>query len=188
MNGPIIPSAKRREAGNHSPIAIETERLCLRQLTIEDAPFILEVLTDPSFLRFVGDRNVRTVEQAADYILSGPITSYQRFGFGLLLTALKDGNTPIGICGLLQREALEDVDLGFALLPPFRGQGYATECASAALTNGHVTLGLQRMVAIVSPDNAASIRVLDKLGFRFERKVRLTEDSDEIDLLAWHAG
>jgi RimJ/RimL family protein N-acetyltransferase len=165
-------------------IVLETERLILRRLEIGDAEFILGLLNDPSFLRFIGDKGVRTLDDARRYISDGPIASYERFGFGLYLTERKDDGAPIGICGLLKRESLADVDVGFAFLPRFWSKGYAFEAASAVMAHGRNVLGLGRIVAITSPDNEASIRLLEKLGMRFESMVRLSEDSSEIRLFA----
>ena len=125
---------------------LETERLVLRQLTPADAPFILELLNDPLFHRFVGDKGIRTVEGARDYIISGPIASYAQHGFGLFHVAHKQTGVPIGMCGLLKRPVLEDVDVGFAYLPQFSGQGYATEAALAIMQYGYTVIGLKRIV------------------------------------------
>jgi RimJ/RimL family protein N-acetyltransferase len=126
--------------------------LILRRLETGDAEFILALLNDPSFLRFIGDKGVRTVDDAREYISNGPLASYERFGFGLYLTERKDDGVPIGICGLLKREALKDVDVGFAFLPRFWSKGYAFESASAVMAYGRNVLGLS-IVAIISPDN-----------------------------------
>ena len=163
---------------------LETGRLILRWISVEDAEFILRLLNESSFVRFIGDKGVRSIDDARDYILRGPVDSYERFGFGLYLTELKDDGVPIGICGLLKRESLKDVDIGFAFLPQFWKQGYAFESASAVLTYGRSVVGLSRIVAITSPDNDASIRVLEKLGLRFERMTKLSEDGPEIKLFA----
>lgn len=163
---------------------IETERLDLRKLAVEDAEFILGLLNEPSFLRFIGDKGVRTLEDARGYILTGPVASYEQHGFGLWLVALRDSNVPIGICGLLKRDSLPDVDVGFAFLPQFCSRGYAYESASAAISFGAKVMGLQRIVAITNPDNAASIKVLEKLGLRFERMIRLSEGGPETKLFA----
>lgn len=160
---------------------LETTRLILRWLEVEDAEFIFELLNEPSFLRFVGDKGVRSIADAREYILHGPIASYEHFGFGLFRTELKTGD-PIGICGLLKRDSLEDVDIGFALLPEYWGQGYAFEAASAVLTYAGEVFALQRIVAITDPDNFASIKLLEKLGLRFERMVKLSEGAPEIKL------
>lgn len=152
---------------------LETARLALRRLTPEDAPFILELLNDPLFLRFVGDKGIRTLEGARDYIINGPMASYAQHGFGLFHVSLRHEGTPIGMCGLLKREVLEDVDVGFAYLPQFSGQGYATEAARATLDYGRGVLGLKRIVAITAPDNAGSQNVLRKIGLRHEKTLRL---------------
>lgn len=163
-------------------IVLETERLTLRHLCEDDAEFILALLNEPSFLKFIGDKGVRTLEDARIYILKGPVDMYARLGFGLYLTELKDGNVPIGMCGLIKRDTLEDVDIGFAFLPEFWGQGYAHEAAAAVMTYGKDLLGLKRIVAITSPDNQASGRLLKKVGLRFDRMIRLTKDGEEVRL------
>jgi RimJ/RimL family protein N-acetyltransferase len=168
-------------------IVLETERLTLRRLELGDAEFILGLLNDPSFLRFIGDKKVRTLEDAREYISSGPIASYERHGFGLYLTERREDGVPIGICGLLKRESLKDVDIGFAFLPRFWSKGYAFESASAVMTYARSVLGLGRVVAITSPENDPSIRLLTKLGMKFESMVRLSEDSPEIRLFATEA-
>ena len=161
---------------------LETERLILRELTLADAPFILELLTDPAWLHFIGDKGVRSLDEARDYIAQGPRLNYERLGFGLYLTELKDGGGPIGLCGLVKRPALADVDVGFAFLPQFRSQGYGFEAASAVLTYGQTVLGINRIVAVVAPDNAASIKLIEKLGLNFEEMVSLSEDGAESKL------
>ena len=161
---------------------LETERLTLRHLTIDDASFILELLNDPSFIQNIGDRGVRTIDDACAYISNGPLASYERFGFGLFLVELKETGVSIGMCGLIKRDALPDVDVGFAFLPQFWGTGYAFESASAVMTYGRDTLGLDRIVAIVSPDNDGSIKVLQKIGLTFERMIHWGEDGSEIKL------
>jgi RimJ/RimL family protein N-acetyltransferase len=161
---------------------LETERLVLRRLTIDDAEFILELLNDASFLRYIGDKGVRNIDDAVRYLNTGPIASYERFGFGLYLVELKTSGEPIGMCGLLKRDTLPDVDVGFAFLPAFWFQGYAFESASALMTYGREALGLRRIVAITSPDNKASISLLEKIGLRFERMIKLSEDQSEVRL------
>ena len=163
---------------------LETERLRLRHLTFDDAAFILDLLNEPSFLHFIGDKGVRTLDDARDYIATGPMTSYEQHGFGLYLVALKENDVPIGICGLLKREALDDADVGFAFLPAFWRQGYAFESTAAMLAYGREALGLKRIVAIVQPDNVGSIKTLEKAGLTFERRVRLSEEEPEILLYA----
>lgn len=163
---------------------LETARLALRRLCLDDAGFILGLLNQPSFLRFIGDKGVRDIEDARTYLRKGPLDSYERFGFGLYLVLLRDGGVPIGMCGLLKRESLEDVDLGFAFLPEHWSQGYAFESAAAVVAYATRQLGLGRVVAVTTPDNRASIRVLEKLGLRFERMVRLSEGAAELRLYA----
>lgn len=163
---------------------LETERLNLRQMGAGDAEFILELLNEPSFVRNIGDKGVRTIDDAIQYILNGPVESYARLGFGLWLVELKDSNVSIGICGLLKRDALTDVDIGYAFLPRFWSMGYAYESASAVMSYAMNVLGLKRLLAITSQDNAGSIKVLEKLGLKFDRMVRLSEDESEIKLFA----
>jgi RimJ/RimL family protein N-acetyltransferase len=164
---------------------LETDRLVLRRMSIEDAGFMLGLLNEPSWLRFIGDRGVRTLEDARAYLLKGPIDMYDRLGFGLYLTELKEEGVPIGICGLVKRDFLADVDIGFALLPGFWGQGYAYEAAAAVMAHGKAALGLKRIVAITNPENHSSIRLLEKLGLKFDRMIRATADGPEIRLFAW---
>ncbi len=167
-----------------SAIVIETDRLRLRRLAADDAPFILELVNDPAWLRFIGDRGIRNLDDARNYILNGPIASYEKFGFGLWLVELKVGAVSIGICGLIRRDTLPDVDLGFAFLPAFRGQGYALEAGRAALVYGRTKLGLKRIVAVTMPANKGSVRTLVKLGLHFERMIRLADDGPELQLFA----
>lgn len=161
---------------------IETDRLVLRWLTIDDAEFILKLVNDPAWLRFIGDKGVRTLEDARDYILKGPVDMYMQHGFGLYLTELKSSGAPIGICGLLKRESLDDVDIGFAFLPEFREKGYGFESADAVMAHGKQAFGLKRLVAITSAENEASIRLLEKLGLKFEKNMTLTGDNHEVSL------
>ncbi len=163
---------------------LETERLSLRRLTDDDAAFVLELLNDPSFLKNIGDRKVRTVDAAVQYIARGPRASYEKNGFGMWLVELKDSKEAIGICGLVKRDVLEDVDIGYAFLPRFWSKGYAFESASAVKRYAFDVVGLQRLVAVVNPGNEPSVRVLEKLGMRFERMVRLTPEEPEISLYA----
>lgn len=156
----------------------------LRWLAEDDAGFILELMNDPDWLRYIGDRGVRTVEDARDYIATRLAPPYHRLGFGLYAVELKDGGAPVGICGLVRREWLEDVDVGFAFLPRFRGMGYAREAASATLEYARSSLGLSRIAAIVSPENDGSIRLLEKLGLSFERMARPSADAAPVCVFA----
>ncbi|MEA2206372.1 MAG: hypothetical protein QOE77_3148 [Blastocatellia bacterium] len=161
---------------------LETDRLNLRRISTDDAEFILQLLNEPSFLEFIGDRGVRTLEDARNYILNGPMASYERFGFGLYLTELKEPRVPIGMCGLLKRDTLEDVDIGFAFVPQYWKQGYAMESAAAVMAHAKDAFGLNRLAAITSPGNEPSIALLLKLGMRFEKLTRLTAEAPGIRL------
>ena len=163
---------------------VETDRLRLRRLTPDDAEFILRLLNEPSFIENIGDRRVRTLEGARAYILNGPVASYERNGFGLWLVEEKDSRAPVGLCGLIKRDALEDVDLGYALVPEHWSKGYALEAASGAMTYAREGLGLRRVVAITDVKNQSSIRLLEKLGFRFEKLIRLSDEGEELNLFA----
>jgi [ribosomal protein S5]-alanine N-acetyltransferase len=163
---------------------LATPRLQLRTLAEDDAPFILELLNDPAWLRFIGDKGVRTVDDARAYIANGPMAMVRRLGFGLYRVAIRDADVPVGICGLIKRDALDDVDLGFAFLPQFRAQGFAREAATAVMAHGRGVLGLPRIVAITAPDNVRSIKVLEDLGLRCERTFRMPGDDHEVQLYA----
>ena len=131
-------------------------------------------------MRFIGNRGVRSLDDARAYILKGPVEMYSRLGFGLYLVELKAEGVPAGICGLIKRDSLEDVDIGFAFLPEYWGRGYAFESANAVMEYGRNALGLKRIAAITSADNESSVRLLEKLGFRFEGMVKLSADSEEV--------
>jgi RimJ/RimL family protein N-acetyltransferase len=163
----------------------DTQRLIIRRLGVEDAAFFFGLVNEPSWLHYIGDKGVRTVSDAERYILNGPVKMYRDVHFGLYLVALKERLEPIGICGLIKRDSLDDVDLGFAFAAKFWGKGYAYESAAAVLAHGKTDLGLRRVVAIVSPDNRASIKLLKKLGFEFERNLTLDPNrSEELELYA----
>src|ERR1051325_2218143 len=166
----------------HSMTVLETERLFLRRFMMDDAQFILTLVNEPSFLRYIGDKKVRNLEDARQYMLNGPVASYERNGFGLYLLELRDSLTPIGMCGVVKREELPDPDIGFALLPDFWSKGFAFEAAAAVLQDARDRLKLQRILAITSLDNDASIKLLERLGFKFERVTRLAPDREEIKL------
>lgn len=169
-------------------IVLETERLSLRQFSIDDAPFILALLNEPSFLRYIGDKKVRNIDDARQYLLNGPIASYKQNGFGLYRVELKDSRTPIGMCGLIKRAELPDVDIGFAFLPDFWGQGFAYEAATAVMNQAEDTLKLKRIVAITSLDNDASIKLLQRIGLVFEDIIRLSNDSEQVKLFGKNLG
>jgi [ribosomal protein S5]-alanine N-acetyltransferase len=159
---------------------LETDRLRLRRLTLDDAPFILRLVNEPSWLRFIGDRGVRNLDEARQYITGGPMRLYEKYGFGLFLVERRDDGIPLGLCGLIKRDTLPDVDIGFAFLPEYWGQGYAREAAAATLRDAKTRHGLSRVVAITSLDNTASGRVLETIGMRFEGTLCLEAGSDEV--------
>ena len=161
---------------------IETERLALREITTDDAEFLLQLLNEPSFIQNIGDKKVRTVDDARLYAMNGPIESYKQHGFGLYLVALKGNGESIGICGLVKRDSLPDADIGYAFLPAYWRQGYALEATTAIRQHAFTVLGHQQLLAIVNPENASSIRVLEKIGLKFKRMVRMTDDAPEICL------
>jgi RimJ/RimL family protein N-acetyltransferase len=177
----------RDESGKSPPrVVLETERLVLRELTGDDAEFILGLLNQPSFLRFVGDKGVRTVDDARAYIEGGPGASYRRHGYGLNLVTLRGTMEPIGICGLVNREWLEAPDLGFSLLPAYWSRGYACEASTAVLRQAGTVHQLNRILAITDSDNESSIRLLKRLGFSFWKLVRTPDGREELSL--WSSG
>lgn len=163
---------------------LETDRMILRHFADEDAGFILELLNEPSFIQNIGDRKIRSRDGAKLYIKNGPLASYAQHGFGLYLVALKETGESIGMCGLIKRNTLDDVDIGYAFLPRFWSKGYAVESALAVKNYGRDVIGLKRIVAITDPQNAGSIRVLEKIGMKFEKMVKLSEDDIELKLFA----
>lgn len=164
---------------------LETDRLTLRLPTTTDAAFILELLNNPSWIQFIGNHHVKTIEDAKAYILNKTIRMYEQFGFCLYLVEQKEFHTPIGLCGLIKRDSLEDVDIGFAFLPKYWGKGYAYESAAAVMVYGKDTLGLNRIVAITTKDNHASAKLLKKLGLQFERFIQIPTDPEELRLFVW---
>lgn len=159
-------------------IVLQTDRLNLCLLSTQDAPFILELLNTPGWLEYIGDRGVKTLDDASDYIQKGPMASYSELGFGLYLVRIREGDVPIGLCGFLKREALACIDIGFAFMPEFTGQGYAVEAASAVMKHARTTLGIERIMAITLPGNRNSIRLLGRLGMQFERFMTLGDGPD----------
>lgn len=163
---------------------LETDRLTLRQLTFDDAAFILELLNEPAWIQNIGDRNVRSTDDARGYISDRVIASYNKNGFDLWAVDLKTSGEPIGMCGLIKRDTLDDVDLGYAFLSKFWSKGYATEACLATQQYAQTVVGLKRLVAIVDPANPSSIRVLEKIGLRYEQMVRLPNAEIELKLFA----
>jgi RimJ/RimL family protein N-acetyltransferase len=160
--------------------SLSTPRLRLVPFTLDDASFVLDLVNDPDWLRYIGDRNVRSLDNARAYLRDGPIASYARNGFGLRRVALAGTGEPMGVCGLVRRETLPGPDLGFAFLPRYRGHGYAREAVDAVLSDARERLGLERVLAITSADNLRSIALLQKAGFAFERVDRLAENAPPV--------
>lgn len=161
-----------------------TERLLLRRLAPGDAPFVLRLLNEPSVLRFIGDREVRTLEDAEAYIGAGPQAGGGEPGMGLRLVTSRSTGTPLGLCGLMRKPWLDGPDLAYAFVPEAEGRGYATEAARAVLDSGLHEAGLERVQAVVIPENVGSIRVLEKLGFRREGTVADPSTGTELALYA----
>ncbi|MFZ6800875.1 GNAT family N-acetyltransferase [Undibacterium sp. Di24W] len=159
-----------------------TSRLSLRQMSVDDAEFMLALLNDPSWLRFIGDRGVRTLEDARDYILQGAMANYARFGYGFYVVELKDAGIAIGMCGLAKRDYLEHADLGFAFLPAYWGQGYAFEAAAATLHYAKQQLHLPRILATTRLDNLSSSKLLEKLGMRLDKIIMHPDGDRELKL------
>lgn len=162
----------------------ETARLSLRQLALSDAAFMCRLLNEPSWLLNIGDRGVRTPADAERYIETTALQMYQRLGFGMYLLESKPDAEPIGLCGLVKRDSLPDADLGFALLPEFWGQGYAFEASAAVMAHARTAFGLSRLLAIVTPTNQPSIKLLEKLGFRFQQMIRTISTGENLKLYA----
>ncbi len=167
---------------------LETERLILREIIETDDEFVLDLLNQPSFIKYIGDRNVRTIEQAREFIENRYRQSYREHGFGLYAVELKseipNPKSQIGICGFVKRDSLPDADIGFAFLPQFCGKGYALESANAVMKYGRDVLGLARVLAITSQDNESSGRLLEKIGFKFERLIKMPHDTEELKLFS----
>ena len=177
---------------------LETERTILREIVETDAEFILDLLNQPSFIKYIGDRKVRSVEQAREFIENRFRESYRVYGFGLYAVELKaefdtlvnarvsafSDNTPIGICGFVKRDSLPEADIGFAFLPQFCGKGYAFESADAVMKYGRDILNLKRVLAITSQDNESSGRLLEKINFKFERLIELPPEAEELKLFS----
>jgi len=158
-----------------SKLILETDRLILREFNLTDSEFILKLVNAPSWLQFIGDKNVHSLADAEMYLEEGPMKSYEENGFGLWLVSIKDDSTPIGICGLINRPTLEDIDIGFALLPEYEGFGYAYEVASATQEYGTNTLDISKIIAITDPTNTSSIKLLKKLGLYLDSKIEEAE-------------
>ena len=162
----------------------ETNRLIISELSLEDAPFFLKLVNTPNWIKYIGDRNVKTVKEAEDYLLNGTLKSYEEFGFGFYKLHHKEENKTIGTCGLIKREQLEAVDLGFAFLPEFEGKGFGYEAALAIITLAKKRFHLKKLLAITLPMNSSSIKLLHKLGFIYQKSVKPFDDDEELLLFA----
>jgi [ribosomal protein S5]-alanine N-acetyltransferase len=163
---------------------LDTERLSLRELHHGDAAFIVELLNEPGWLRYIGDRGIRTLEAARDYLENGPLAMYREHGFGLWVVEGRHDREPLGLCGLIKRPALADVDIGFAFLARHGRRGYGLESATAVMVHAREVLQLERIVAITSVDNQPSIRLLERIGLRFEKMITLPGGDEPIKLFA----
>lgn len=166
---------------------LETGRTILREIVETDAEFILDLLNQPSFIKYIGDRNVRTLADASEFIENRFRQSYREHGFGLYAVELKENKKPIGICGFVKRDSLPEADIGFAFLPQFEKKGYAFESAAAVMKYGRDVLGLKRVLAITSQDNESSGKLLKKINFKFERLIKLPHADDELKLFSSEA-
>jgi RimJ/RimL family protein N-acetyltransferase len=163
---------------------IETERLFLKPFSPSDSSFIVELMNTEGWIKYIGDRNIKTISQAEEYLESGPGKSYRENGFGLSLVELKAEGTPIGMCGLIKRDYLDHLDIGFAFLPAYTGQGYAYEVAHKTIEHGFKQLRQKKILAITIPSNASSIKVLEKLGFIYDKTIVSKDTSEELFLFA----
>lgn len=161
---------------------LRTERLIIRKLTFDDSLFIVQLLNSPGWLKYIGDRGVKTEEDAKLYLQNGPLLSYEKYGFGLYLVMLLETGDPIGMCGILKRENLEHPDLGFAFLPEFTGKGYAYEAANAVIQFAGQRLEIKTLLAITLPENLNSIKLLEKVGMKYDGVVKSPDGKDNLNL------
>ncbi|MEO6346930.1 MAG: GNAT family N-acetyltransferase [Aquaticitalea sp.] len=166
-------------------IIAQTNRLLIAKMTLKDAPFMLELLNTPNWLKHIGDRKVKTVEEAETYLKNGILKSYKESGFGFYKVLLKAKNNKIiGICGLVKREQFEDVDIGFAMLPEYERQGFGMEASLEIMKFAEQKLKLQRVIAITTQTNSNSIKLLEKLGLTYEKRIKPFDDGKELMLFA----
>lgn len=161
---------------------IDTNRLVIRNITEQDFHFIFRLLNEPSWIKYIGDKGIKTEDDAKNYIQTGPLQMYKDFGFGLFLVTLKENAVPIGLCGLIKRPSLENIDLGYAFLPEYTGKGYAFEATKAVIQYGKEQLSIDKVVAISTIDNLNSEKVLLKLGFSFDSLIKENNSSEELKL------
>ncbi|HEY5688762.1 MAG TPA: GNAT family N-acetyltransferase [Yeosuana sp.] len=165
-------------------IIAETDRLIITELSLEDAPFFLELVNTPNWIKYIGDRNLKTVKEAEEYLLNGTLKSYAEFGFGFYKLHHKKDNKEIGTCGLIKREQLEEVDLGFAFLPEFEGKGFGYEASIAIIRMAKKRFHLKKLLAITLTINGNSIKLLEKLGFIYQKRIKPFDDDQELLLFA----
>ncbi len=159
---------------------LETERLLLREFNLMDTAFIIELVNSPGWLTYIGDRNIKTTEQAVAYLQNGPIKSYTQNGFGLYMVELKAGAVPIGMCGILKRDTLDNPDIGFAFLPAYTGRGYAFESATAIMVFAKEVLQLPGIAAITVPENKPSIKLLEKIGLKLIKPIQFAGSEETL--------
>jgi RimJ/RimL family protein N-acetyltransferase len=164
------------------PVILETDRLLLKEFEPVDAAFIVQLVNTEGWLKYIGDRNIKTIEKAEHYLVNGPIKSYRQNGYGLYKVEKKDTHQPIGMCGIIKREHLPCPDIGFAFLPEFCNQGFAFEIATATMDFAKEELSLPVIAAITVPQNERSVRLLKKLGLSFQEKIKMPGSQDEVDL------
>ena len=165
---------------NHSKYFLHSERLAFRKFDFQDAEFIIELLNSPGWLKNIGDRKVRNLEQARRYLELGAMKSYEERGFGLWMVVVKEDETPIGMCGLLKRDYLKFPDIGFALMPSFAGKGFGKEMAGAVMQYAQEILALKSLCAITLKENATSISVLESIGMQYVKQIQSQTNSEEL--------
>jgi len=178
----MVTFKKQRLVYKMPKTLLETERLKLRELVTDDAGFLYKLMNDPAWLQFIGDRNIKTIEAAKEYITYKIRPGYEKFGFGFYLTSLKENDAPIGVCGLVKRPTLEHIDVGFAFMPGYRRRGYGYESSVAILDYAKNVLGIDYIVAITDLDNIGSIKLLEKLGLKFEKTIQLDGEDKQCRL------
>ena len=161
---------------------IETERLRLREFDSTDGELIFELLNSPGWLKYIGSRSIATIEDAVNYIETKLQKGYRESGFGFYLVELKATGVKTGMCGLVKREGLDDVDIGFALLPQYENKGYAYESSMAVIQYAKNKLKINKLAAITMPSNLTSVKLLEKLGMKFDKKISLPGDPEELFL------
>lgn len=165
-------------------LIFETERLGLHKFTPDHAAFVLQLLNSPDYLKYIGDKGVRTEADARKYIMGGPMLAMEQYGYGFSVVYLKEQQLAIGGCGLINREGLTSPDIGFAFLPGFIGRGFGYEIAKATLDYAKLELHLPRVLGITLPENLPSIGLLKKIGLEYQRRLHLPGDKHELMLFS----